>query len=247
MPYVSYLTLPVSFALFLPLSQVGPVGTVPSVALPFENAPATLDGSLPGDVGFDPCFLSARADLMANYFNGLFDYRTNLSGLEWYREIELMHGRIAQVAALGFVFPGLAHFPGNADVGLDAYAETNPLEAIGSVPHLALPQIFTFMAVLEFKRIRNILEDGPNYMVGDAQRWGQGEGRWNPFGFNYTPEEYAEKQLQETKHGRVAMVGLFGLLCQASASGVGVVEQLGSSLTTPDYVAKAGYFLPEGI
>jgi len=84
-------------------------------------------------------------------------------------------------------------------------------------------------------------------MAGDSQRWGQGSGRWNPLGLNYTPEEYEEKQLQEIKHARLAMIGLLGLIFQANASGVNVVEQWSTAFQTPDYVAKAGYFLPEGI
>jgi len=43
------------------------------------------------------------------------------------------------------------------------------------------------------------------------------------------------------------MLGVFGLWAQAQASGVGVTEQLSAALVTPDYYAKAGYFLPEGI
>ena len=100
---------------------------------------------------------------------------------------------------------------------------------------------------MEFRRINIILKDGASYTAGDSQKWGQGEGRWNPFGLNYTPEEYEEKQLQEIKHARLAMVGLLGLIFQANASGVNVVDQLGAAFTAPDYYAKAGYFLPQGI
>lgn len=215
-------------------------GTVPSQALPFEQAPAALDGSLPGDVGFDPCFLTTKADLMAEYFNGLplFNNNPGLDGLTWYREIELIHGRLAQMAVLGFIFPGLWHIP-----GLDA---TNPLEAITATPAGGVYQILAFMGILELRRVRIINREGSSYMAGDFG-WGQGEGRWNPFNFNYSPERYYEKQVQETKHGRLAMIALLGLYLQASISGVGVIDQLGPAFSAPEYVSKAGYFLPEGI
>ena len=58
--------------------------------------------------------------------------------LKWYREAEIMHGRVAQLAVIGILFPSLAHFPGNADVGMDAYADTNPLTALASCPPAAL-------------------------------------------------------------------------------------------------------------
>jgi hypothetical protein len=200
-----------------------------------------------GDVGFDPCFLSTKADSVAPYFNNLFAGKAPVDGLTWYREAELMHGRICMIAAVGFIVPGFVTFAGNDWTGVDAYKLTNPLEAAGGAPGLALVQIFAFMGYLEFKRINYITEKGVDYMAGDSQAWGQGDGRWNPFNFDYTPEEYAKKQLQEVKHARLAMVGLLGLIFQANASGVGVVEQWSTALVLPGYVGKAGYFFPEGI
>lgn len=228
-----------------PVAAAAAVGTVPSKAIPGELAPAILDGSLVGDVGFDPCFLSTKADTMTNYFNGIFNGAAQLDGLTWYREAELMHGRIAMIAVLGFIAPGFGTFDGND--WTDSFGYTNPLEAATKAPSASLFQIFAFMAGMEFRRINFILADGSSYQAGDSQKWGQGEGRWNPLGLNYTPEEYAEKQLQEIKHARLAMIGLLGLVFQANASGVNVVDQLSAAFVTPDYVAKAGYFLPEGI
>lgn len=218
---------------------------MPSTAIPGELAPATLDGSLIGDVGFDPCFLSTKADGQANYFNSITG--GNVDGLTWYREAELMHGRICMLAVVGFIWPGFGTLPGNDAIGLDAFSYTNPLEAFSKAPQGSLLQILAFMSALEFRRINNIVTDGTNYMAGDSQKWGQGDGRWNPFGFDYTPEEYKTKQLQELKHARLAMIGFLGVVFQANASGVGVVDQLSAAFVTPEYVAKAGYFLPEGI
>jgi len=227
--------------------KFGKTGTVPSTAIPYEDAPAILDGSLVGDVGFDPCFLTSRADSMADYFNGIFNGAVNLDGLSWYREAELMHGRICMVAVLGFIAPGFGTINGNEWTGFDAYSYKNPLEAFTSAPSLALFQIFAFMSILEFRRINIITSTGSSYLPGSSQDWGQGDGRWNPFNFNYTPEQYKEKQLQELKHARLAMIGFLGVVFQAGASGESVVQQWSTALTAPDYYAKAGYFLPEGI
>ena len=51
---------------------------------------------------------------------------------------------------------------------------------------------------------------------------------------------YEEKRLQEIKHCRLGMLGAFGLICQASNSGVGVIKQLSSASVWPDNVQKAG-------
>jgi Chlorophyll A-B binding protein len=201
---------------------------------------------LVGDVGFDPCFLSSKADTMVPYFTGILQGQGPKDGLSWYREAELMHGRICMVAVLGFIAPGFGTIPGNE--WTDSFGYTNPLEAFSGAPTASLFQIFTFMSVLEFRRISFIIEDGANYVPGSAQKWGQGgSDYWNPLGLNYSPAEYAEKQLQEIKHGRLAMIGFLGLVFQAQASGVSVVDQLSSAFVEPGYVAKAGYFLPEGI
>jgi len=217
----------------------------PSTALPFATAPATLDGSMLGDAGFDPLGFSTVP--VGPWFLGPEGRQGEFGNLNWYREAELIHGRIAQVAVVGFLAPGLfGTLPGNEWTGLDAYSYTNPLEAFNKVPGLAILQIFLFMSYLEFRRISIIREEGPSYQPGDL-RIGQGEGRWNPFGLDYSPEEYQEKQLQELKHCRLAMIGVFGLWAQAQASGVSVIDQLSAGLTTPDYYAKAGYFLPQGI
>jgi light-harvesting complex I chlorophyll a/b binding protein 1 len=216
---------------------------VPSKALPFATAPATLDGSLLGDVGFDPLGFSTVP--VGPWFQGVVGRDNVPSDLTWYREAELIHGRIAQLAVLGFIVPGLlGTFPGNEETGLDAYSYTNPLEAFGKVPGLALIQIFVFMSALEFRRLRIIREEGSNYVAGDNKI---GQTGWNPFGLAYSPEAFEEKKLQELKHCRLAMVGIFGLWAQALASGESVVDQLGAGLTVPEYAAKAGYFLPEGI
>ncbi len=217
----------------------------PSKALPFATAPATLDGTMLGDVGFDPLGFSTVP--VGPWFAGLEGRNGEIGNLNWYREAELIHGRIAQVAVVGFLAPGLfGTLPGNEWTGVDAYSNTNPLEAFSQVPGLAILQIFLFMTWLEIRRINIIKEEGADYTPGDL-RIGQGEGRYNPFGLNYSEEAYAEKQLQELKHCRLAMIGVFGLWAQAQASGVGVTDQIGAALSTPDYYAKAGYFLPEGI
>lgn len=217
----------------------------PSVALPFATAPATLDGSMLGDVGFDPLGFSTVP--VGPWFAGLEGRNGEIGNLNWYREAELIHGRIAQVAVVGFLAPGLfGTLPGNDWTGADAYSNLNPLDAFSQVPGLAILQIFLFMTYLEVRRINIIKEEGEAYQPGDL-RIGQGENRYNPFNLDYSEDAYAEKQLQELKHCRLAMIGVFGLWAQAQASGVGVTEQIGNALVAPDYYAKAGYFLPEGI
>jgi len=209
---------------------------MPSTALPWTTT--TLTGELVGDVGFDPLGFS-------KYAPGAWWFGDEGDGsLKIFREAELMHGRIAQLACLGFVFPEIAHFPGNEAVGQDAFGVMNPFLAIDAVPKAGLYQILAFMISLEVLRL-NRLKD-PDYIPGDLGL-GQGPGRWNPFGFEYTAEEYAEKQLQEIKHCRLAMLGIVGLASKASDTDIGVLQQLGLSFSSPEFTSKAGFYFPEGI
>ena len=93
-----------------------------SASIPFLKKPPALDGSLPGDVGFDPLGFSTTI--------------TELGGdLNYVREAELMHGRQAMLAVVGFVFPAVF---GKLPVAWTAGVSTNPLEAQYQLP----PQIY---------------------------------------------------------------------------------------------------------
>jgi light-harvesting complex I chlorophyll a/b binding protein 1 len=224
------------------------VGGGPSTALPWTTAPSSLDGSLVGDFGFDPLNFSGQplGGLQPLPFYIPSDSFGLKDDLTFYREAELMHGRIAQLAVLGFLWPGFfGTFPGNDWTGSDAYSYTNPLEELTHVPGLALAQIVTFMLFLEFRRVQLIREQGPNYVPGDNNIGVPGG--FNPFGFEYDAEEYELMRLREIKHCRLAMIGFLGVSLQALNSGESVADQLGRAFVVPEYAAKAGYFLPEGI
>ena len=56
-----------------------------SVSLPFLKRPVMLDGTLPGDRGFDP-----------------FNFAYDADALQWYRTAEVKHARLAMLAAVGW-------------------------------------------------------------------------------------------------------------------------------------------------
>ena len=67
------------------LSLPPPPHQAKSKAIPFLNAPPALDGTMAGDVGFDPLLLS------------------NIVPLKWSREAELKHARVCMLAVAGWV------------------------------------------------------------------------------------------------------------------------------------------------
>jgi hypothetical protein len=63
-----------------------------SASLPFLKRPAMLDGSLPGDRGFDP-----------------FNFSSDAAALQWYRNAEVKHACLAMLAAVGWPLAELFH------------------------------------------------------------------------------------------------------------------------------------------
>lgn len=56
-----------------------------SASLPFAKRPPMLDGTIPGDRGFDP-----------------FNFSSDANALQWYRTAEVKHARLAMLAAVGW-------------------------------------------------------------------------------------------------------------------------------------------------
>jgi light-harvesting complex I chlorophyll a/b binding protein 5 len=96
--------------------------------------PPHLNGSMPGDQGFDPLGLGVDPRRLA-----------------WYQEAELAHGRWAMAAVVGVVAAEAADAAPWWSAGAASYAlPANALLAIQ----------FAAMGVLELKRLRGFLETG---------------------------------------------------------------------------------------
>ena len=63
-----------------------------SSSLPFLPRPALLDGTLPGDRGFDP-----------------FNFASDANALQWQRKAEMKHARLAMLASFGWPIAELLH------------------------------------------------------------------------------------------------------------------------------------------
>ena len=94
-------------------------------AIPFLETPPMLDGSLAGDIAFDPVGFS-------NYFD-----------IKWLREAELKHGRVCMLGVTGLLaqeFVTLPMFENGA----------TPIDDFFVVPAFGLWQVFFAIGALEF-------------------------------------------------------------------------------------------------
>merc|ERR1719271_1378149 len=128
---------------------VQPAMVEKSAAIPFLKKPPALDGSMPGDVGFDPL--------------GFTTTITELGGdLAYVREAELMHGRQAMLATVGFVAPGLF---GKLPIAWTKDVSLNPLEAQYQLPPEVVYQVAISIFIAESLRAQIIY--GKENVPGD--------------------------------------------------------------------------------
>lgn len=131
----------VQFALTAMLAFSGPAVRAPgassvkmatgdkSQALPWAPRPVNLDGTLAGDVGFDPLGFSSKS----------------VEDLYRYREAELKHGRVCMLAVTGMLTQELYSWPAPDGV----FKAPTPLGALATVPAFGWIQIIAAIGFLE--------------------------------------------------------------------------------------------------
>ena len=189
-------------------SQVS-TGVELSASLPFLKRPELLDGSLPGDRGFDP-----------------FNFASDTAALAWYRDSEIKHARLAMLAAVGWPLAELNHnflaskldmepllvggvrdkVPSVLNGGL---ALTNPLFWIGAIGAAA---------ALEFVATKNSDSDSSRE---------PGDLGFDPLSVLAGKSDRQRFFVQEAElfNGRLAMLAVTGFVAQEFATNTGVVNQ----------------------
>lgn len=191
--FLTYCLLP-----FHPAHPLFPsLPVTPHAALPFLAAPKNLDGTFPGDAGFDPLGLGG----------------SDKASLAFMREAEIKHGRLAMLACVGWPMAELL------DKGLaSAFGLPTMLTKTGASPSLlngGLDKInpfywaiaFSIGALVEYDNAQMKEKNGKNHVIGDC-------------GYDVAglmPTEQAgrfQRQTSEIKHGRVAMMAIVGYAVQ---------------------------------
>jgi len=153
---------------------------------------------------------------------GFFDplgFSTDCSAgkLLFYREVELKHGRVAMLAALGFLVGEQFHplFGGNIDVPSYIAFQQTPLQKFWPAVAIALaiPEIFSVQTFEE--------PDSTNDKFWSIRSDHQsGDLGFDPLGLKPTdPKEFKEMQTKELNNGRLAMIAAAGMIAQELATG----------------------------
>lgn len=200
-----------------------------------------LDGSLPGDFGWDPLKLGKPID-RAGY---------NFQDLEWLSYAELIHGRWAMLGAAGVLVPDFfgrwgiipketavpwfesgGIYPG----GIPFFGEVTGAENYWADPKTLFVSMMFFMSFAEHRRIQDFrkpgsLKDQP-FLGMEAILGGSGEPKYpggqffNMFNMATSPEYKQERREQEIKHGRLAMLAMAGFAAQSYATRVSPIDNI---------------------
>jgi len=188
-----------------------------SAALPFLPRPVNLDGSMPGDVGFDPMYLSSIPKNFAGFIQPpQWEETDGISTLYWMREAELKHSRVAMLAWFGWLatdgaFGVTLRFPGelySVESIPTAYEAHNALVEQGSMGFLLLAVGF-----VEFCTSAVLVE----VSKGESDREA-GDYKLDPLSFlkDKSDEDVHRMKTRELLNGRLAMLAFGGVATQSA-------------------------------
>ncbi|KAG6601600.1 Chlorophyll a-b binding protein 7, chloroplastic, partial [Cucurbita argyrosperma subsp. sororia] len=240
---------------------------------PGSTPPPWLDGSLPGDFGFDPlglckycCMMKVSRPIYSRVntiFISLRPFRKPIKELklkadnitvlnfEIFKQAELVHCRWAMLGAAGIFIPefltkiGILNTPSWYTAGeLEYFTDTTTLFIVELI----------FIGWAEGRRWADILKPGcvntdpifPNNKLTGTDV-GYPGGLWfDPLGWGSgSPEKIKELRTKEIKNGRLAMLAVMGAWFQHIYTGTGPIDNLFAHLADPGHATVFAAFTPK--
>ncbi|ESW11038.1 hypothetical protein PHAVU_009G260200 [Phaseolus vulgaris] len=191
---------------------------------PGSTPPPWLDGTLPGDFGFDPLGLGSDPE-----------------SLRWNVQAEIVHCRWAMLGAAGIFIPefltkiGVLNTPSWYSAGEQEY--------FTDTTTLFIVELF-FIGWAEGRRWADIIKPGcvntdpifPNNKLTGTDV-GYPGGLWfDPLGWGSgSPQKIKELRTKEIKNGRLAMLAVMGAWFQHIYTGTGPIDNLFAHLSDPGH------------
>jgi hypothetical protein len=156
---------------------------------------------------FDPLGLSSGQPILQN---------NNVDAYNYFKEVEIKHGRVAMLAALGFIVGENFHplFGGTIDTPSAFAFQQTPLQTFW---FLVVAAIGTFETASSVQTLENPPDKPwtvkPDHIPGNVGLFGGAElARRNP-------AEFKKVQTKEINNGRLAMIGIAGMVAQELVTG----------------------------
>merc|ERR1719491_1497943 len=177
-----------------------------SQSLPFMTVPAFMDGSMAGDVGFDPL--------------GFADSEENLTK---YREAEVKHARLAMLAAAGWPISELFDKKIADMFGLDAVLDaTNRVPSVLNGGMGKISPLYWVACIV----LAGAIDVVGTFSASKRKGYLPGDFSFDPLGL-YPSDEKGQKWMQtaEIKNGRLAMLAITGFCFQELVTHIAVIDQ----------------------
>jgi hypothetical protein len=162
---------------------------------------------------------------------GLFDplgfaEKADEATLKRYREAELTHGRVAMLAAVGFLVGEKVE---GSSFLFDAQVSGPAITHLGQVPAVFWILLITFIGAAESERAKIGWVDPKDVPVGKAgllrDTYIPGNLNFDPLGLKpEDPEEFFAMQTKELQNGRLAMLAAAGFMAQELVDGKGIFD-----------------------
>jgi len=173
-----------------------------------------------------PCYGLPGAISPLGFFDPIgFTKDMELNGVKRFREAEIMHGRVAMMATIGYLIgestPTIAY-------GMDTH-HTIANNQIPEIPGTVLFPFFLVVNICEAVRA-NIgwVEPGLGPLFTLRETYYPGDIGFDPLGLKPTvAKDFANMQTKELSNGRLAMLAVAGMCVQEQINGKGILENLG--------------------
>jgi len=188
---------------------------------PDENKMAYgLPGAIaPFEEGFDPLNLSDGQDL---------------STMRYFREAETQHGRVAMLACIGMFVTEepIEYHPLFEAYNKDIGPAIRHLDEVRAVSPFFFELLFIVIGGLELNRaLKGWTSPSASTIAGQdtfQDNYFPGDIGFDPLGLKpEDPTEFAEMNTKELQHGRLAMLGMAGMVAQELVNGKEIFVNLG--------------------
>jgi len=172
-----------------------------------------------------PCYGLPGAVAPLGYFDPLgFLNGAELSKVKRFREAEVMHGRVAMMATVGYLI--------GENTPTIAFGFEHPVIAndqLARVPGTILFPFFLFINISEaYRASKGWVEPGLGRLFTLRENYYPGDLGFDPLGFKPSSSaEFATMQAKELSNGRLAMLAAAGMCVQELVNGKPILENLG--------------------
>jgi Chlorophyll A-B binding protein len=170
-----------------------------------------------------PCFGLPGAISPLGYFDplGFCDGR-ELSGVKRFREAEVMHGRVAMMATVGYLI--------GENTPTIAYGFDTPTIANNQIPEVPGIVLFPFLAINiaeAFRANKGWVEPGVGPLFTLREKYYPGDLGFDPLGLKPgNAKDFESMQAKELSNGRLAMLAAAGMCVQEQVNGKPILETL---------------------